>query len=194
MIYYFDERLAFSKARRQQWDEATLKKLFPECVSVQKTGVEMDRAGVDYVVTLRRGARLSVDAKARDVGCRRWWRAGPEVALEVWSVRPDGKYRTQRSKAKAGWTLDESKNVDLILFTFHPDDHEFAYTRPLPLLREAFRRNCKAWSAAYKTDVQDSGEWESECVFVPLQVVDEAITAVARVRLVVPSQFMDNAS
>lgn len=194
MIYYFDERLAFSKARRQQWDEATLKELFPKSVSVEKTGVELDRAGVDYVVTLRRGARLSVDAKARDVGCQRWWRSGPEVALEVWSVKPGGKYQTPRSRAKAGWTLDESKNVDLILFTFHPDDHEFAYARPLPLLREAFRRNLSDWSAAYKTDVQDSGRWESECVFVPLRVVDEAIATLACVRLVAPSELVDDAS
>lgn len=194
MIYYFGERLAFSKARRQQWDEATLQELFPKCVGVEKTGVEMDRAGVDYVVTLRRGARLSVDAKARDVGCRRWWRSGPEIALEVWSVKPGGKYQTPPGRAKTGWTLDESKNVDLILFTFHPDDHEFAYARPLPLLREAFRRNLRAWGAVYKTDIQDSGKWESECVFVPLRVVDAAITAVARVRLVVPPEFVDNAS
>lgn len=194
MIHYFDERLAFSKALRQQCDEATLKDLFPKCVSVEKTGVEMDRAGVDYVVTLRRGARLSVDAKARDVGCQRWWRSGPEVALEVWSVKPGGKYQMPPGRAKAGWTLDESKSVDLILFTFHPNDHEFAYARPLSLLREAFRRNLGDWSAAYKTGVQDSGGWESECVFVPLCVVDEAITAAACARLVAPSESVDNAS
>lgn len=187
MIYDFDERLKFSKALRRESDEATLKVLFPTCLHVVKTDTEMDRAGVDYVVTLRRDARLLVDAKARDLGCSKWWKAGPEVALEVWSVAPGGRYNTPEHKAKAGWTLDESKNVDLILFTFHPDDHEFAYVRPLPLLREAFRRNYHAWTAAYKTDTQDSRRWQSRCVFVPLGVVDDAIAAVSRTQLVAPA-------
>lgn len=188
-VYDFDERLAFSKALRQESDEATLRVLFPRCVSVVKTDTDMDRMGVDYIVTLRRGARLLVDAKARDAGCSYWWKPGcPEVALESWSVMPGEKYHVPKDRAKVGWTLDESKDVDLILFTFHPRDHQFAYVRPLPLLREAFRRNFTAWLAAYKTDIQDSRRWQSECVFVPLPIVDQAIAAVSRTQLVVPVQ------
>lgn len=185
--YDFAERLAFSKALRQQSDEATLKVLFPQCVSVAKTDTDTDRMGVDYVVTLRRGARLLVDAKARDSGCCRYWRSGPEVALETWSVRPGGKYAMPQHKAKVGWTLDESKDVDLILFTFHPDDHKFAYVRPLPLLRQAFHHNYLPWLERFKVDVQDSREWESACVFVPLRIVDQAIADVSKTQLVIPA-------
>jgi hypothetical protein len=180
MTYDFDERLAFSKARRQDSDIDTLRAMFPTCLSVTKTSEAEDRAGTDYVVQLRRGARLLVDAKARDRGCRQYWKAGPEVALEIWSVKPGGKYG--RRCGVTGWTLDESKEIDLILFTFDPADHAFAYVRPLPLLRETFRRNYGDWITTYKSDTQDSAYWESQCLFVPLVVVDQAIEAMSRRR------------
>lgn len=178
MTYDFDERLLWSKGRRQGSDIDTLRAMFPTCLSVTKTSEAEDRAGTDYVIELRRGARLKVDAKARDKGCRQYWKAGPEVALEVWSVKPGGKYGIR--KPAVGWTLDESKEIDLILFTFDPADHQFAYVRPLPLLRETFRRNYSDWRMSYKSDTQDSYRWESECVFVPLVVVDMAIEAMSR--------------
>jgi hypothetical protein len=178
--YDFDERLAFSKARRQDSDIDTLRAMFPTCLSVTKTGEAEDRAGTDYIVELRRGAQLKIDAKARDRGCRQFWKAGPELALEVWSVKPGGGYNVPKDRAKVGWTLDESKEIDLILFTFDPQDHIFAYVRPLPLLRETFRRNYGDWRKAYKSDTQDSRSWESECIFVPLVIVDQAIEAMSR--------------
>lgn len=182
MSYNFDERLAFSKGRLQESDEATLRLMFPECESVEKTDEDLDRAGVDYIVTLRRGAVVRVDAKTRSQGCSRWWVNGqPEVPMEIWSVRPGGKYGTPREAAKVGWTLDESKDVDLILFTFNPADHEYAYVRSFPLLRETFRRHFHRWST-YKHDVQDSYRWESECRFVPLDVVDAAMYETSRIR------------
>lgn len=191
-VYDFDERMAFSKAVRQESDLATLRLMFPACIDVRKTGRAEDVGGVDYVVSLRRGGALAVDGKARDAGCSRWWRNGaPEVALEIWNVRPGGSYATPPSRQKTGWTLDESRNVDLILFTFHPSDHPFAYVRPLPLLRESLRRNFGTWRDRYRSDIQKSSRqerdgvlrWESECVFVPLAVVDQAISDASRARL-----------
>jgi hypothetical protein len=182
--YDFSERLAWSKARRQDSDLETLRAMFPKAASVTKTSIDEDRAGTDYVVELRRGALLRVDAKARDRGSRQWWKAGPEVALETWSVMPGGKYETPDSRRRVGWALDESKEIDLILYTFDPDEHEFAYVRPFPLIRETFRRNCREWRAQYKTAPQDNGAWryESECMFVPLVVLDQAIEAMSRRR------------
>lgn len=182
MSYNFDERLAFSKGRVQESDEATLRGMFPESVSVEKTSADLDRAGVDYIVTLRRGGIVRVDAKTRSRGCRRWWQDGqPEVPMEIYSVRPGGKYNIHPQAAKVGWTLDESKDVDLILFTFHPSDHEYAYARSFPLLRETFRRYFYRWRI-YKHDIQDSERWESECRFVPLDVVDAAMYETSRIR------------
>lgn len=189
MRYDFFEQMAFSKGRRQESDIDTLQAMFPSSVSVIKTDEEQDRAGTDYVITLRRGARLMVDAKSRAGGCSRFWRHGPEVALEMWSVLPGGKYGIPDGEARVGWTLDESKEIDLILFTFDPDDHVFAYVRPFPLLREAFRRNYRDWRREHKAAPQDNvsprgSYYQSECVFVPLLIVDQAIEAVSRKRVV----------
>ncbi len=182
--YSFREQLARSKARRQDSDIDTLRLMFPRSARVSKTTAAEDRAGVDYHIILRRGARLLVDAKSREQGCARWWNGSPELALEIWSVKPGGLYRTPPAQQKTGWTLDESSDVDLILFTFDGADHEYAYVRSLPLLREVFRRHAREWQARYKTDIQCSRygnlRWQSECVFVPLPVVDDAIRQVSR--------------
>lgn len=182
--YDFPERLAWSKARRQESDIDTLRAMFPKAVSVTKTGEDEDRAGTDYLIELRRGAVLRVDAKARDKGSRQWWKGGPEVALELWSVMPGGKYKTPSGRCVVGWALDESKEIDLILYTFDPAEHEFAYVRPFSLIRETFRRNCQEWREQYKTAPQDNAKrrYESECMFVPLVVLDQAIEAMSRRR------------
>lgn len=180
----FYEDLATSKAQRQESDIDTLKSMFPTCAGIAKTSQAEDKAGTDYVITLRRGARLKVDAKSRNPGCRQFWKAGPEVALEVWAVMPGGRFNTPHEKRKTGWTLDESKEIDLILFTFDPADHQFAYVRALPLLRETFRRNYGEWYAEYRHELQTTRMgslfYQSECLFVPLVIVDQAIEAMSR--------------
>jgi hypothetical protein len=149
--------------------------MIPRCQQVTKTDTDQDRQGVDYIAHLRGGDQLFVDAKARDKGASRYWRAGPELALEVWSVRPCGT-----SPGVLGWTLTDAKHVDLILFTFDPIDSDDAFLISFPLLRAAFLRNGKAWQARFKTGFQDSGSWESECLFVPIDVVIGAINGVSR--------------
>lgn len=182
--FYAD--LAFSKAARQDSDIETLRAMFPRAAAVVKTDAARDRAGTDYVVRLRRGAEVLVDAKARRAGCSRYWRAGPEVALERWNVMPGGIFGTPREVARTGWALDEGKDSDLILFTFDCTDHPFAYARSFPLLREAFRRNCGSWFGEFFHDRQSSvkggAPYQSECVFVPLSVLDDAIGVVSAMR------------
>src|SRR6266851_1328361 len=118
MNYDFDKCLALSKAEpRQATDIATLRLMFPAAVNIDKTAEAEDRMGVDYVITLRRGGTITVDAKTRTTGCSMWWECGEsgervnrccscfglcdplqEVALEFWNVKP----------VRVGWTLDES--------------------------------------------------------------------------------------
>jgi len=178
VIHQFGELLAFSRAARGRADVDALRALFPGCVRVATATDEMDRAGVDYVVELRGGAQVYVDAKARRAGCSRFWGDGPELALEVWSVMPgpgvDGK---------VGWTLNESTNVDYILFTFDPADCGEAYLFAFQLLRLAFRGHFPQWRRAYREDVQDSGGWRSMAVYVPLAAVQEAVAEVSRLQL-----------
>lgn len=175
-VYSFDTMLAYSRGVRERTDLDTIAALIDGCKDVAKTDVATDRAGVDYVATLRGGAQVFIDAKARTPGCSRFWRYVPELALEVWSVRPES-----HQPGKVGWTLSEASIVHYVLFTFDPSDTKEVFLYPFQLLRMAFRRNLKAWrDKGYKTDIQSSGAWRSECLFVPESVVWDGLYSAMR--------------
>lgn len=177
--YSFAEMLEYSRGVREQTDALTIQSMIDGCTQVVKTGLVDDKAGVDYVATLRNGATILIDAKTRTAGCSKYWRQGPELALEKWSVMPDGKYSTPLVRSKTGWTLCESKSVDYILFTFDPSDSAEVFLYPYQLLRMTFRRMLPQWWQTYKKDIQESHKdmqsWESQCVFVPESTVWQAL-------------------
>lgn len=175
MIHDFDAKLNFSLGEREKFDLDTLKRVITGCVRVEKTDKETDKAGVDYIATLRRGAQVLIDAKAREKGASRYWKNGePELALEKWNVCP-----TATCQGKTGWTLNESSNVDLILYTFDPEDSREFYLIPFQQLRMAFVKNIWEWQARYCVKRQSSRQtthsWQSEAVFVPASVVIKAV-------------------
>jgi hypothetical protein len=172
----FARKLAYSQGFRLENDLETIRKLIDGCAEVRKTNGTVDRTGVDYIATLRGGATIGIDAKTRELGCSEFWQHGePEFAPEIWSVRPGGKYQIPRERARPGWTLDEAKATDYIFCTFDPADTERVYLLPFQLYRMAFRRNVSVWRDYYKKAIQDSGSWESMCVFVPASIVLNAI-------------------
>lgn len=173
---HFERDLRWSRGRTEQRDIAMLWRLFGDsCVRVTKTDVAMDKAGVDYIVTLRRGAEVYVDAKARKPGASRYWRYGePDLQLESYSVVP----MPGVPNGKPGWTLDEARNVDLILFSYDARDTDEVYIVSAHLLRMAFRRNYHVWRGQFPVHRQDSGRWQSECFFVPRSVVAAAVNDV----------------
>jgi len=186
-MHAFDVKLAFSRGQRELTDMETLRTLIPGCVSVIKTPTETDKTGVDYIASLRRGAEIWIDAKTRELGASRFWRNGPELALEIWSVRPNGKYSTPREQAKVGWTLCEANQVDMILYTFDASDSEDVFLVPFQHLRMAFQQNFSEWSVRYHRKNQDSFQWESQCIFVPADIVLKAIDSIIRCRRSVPA-------
>jgi len=173
--YGFAERLAFSKSITSITPTEIVMDMLPGCVSISGTDLALDKRGVDYVATLRRGAEVLVDMKARKMGCSRFWRSGPELALETWSVVPG-----VRQAGKVGWTLDEGKITDYTLHVFDPSDTTLAYLLPFQLLRVAFRLRFRDWYSAYKHATQNSGRWQSECIFVPADVVLSEVEGVMR--------------
>jgi len=178
--YGFWDNLTFSQGRSQSTDLQTIRSAIDGCVAVHKTGTEEDRNGVDYRAVLRGGAEVTIDAKTRRKGCSQYWTNGtPEVALEKWSVVPNNG-----TSGETGWTLCESKEVDLIFFKFHPDDCTSTFLFSYQLLRIAFRNYCNTWYEMFKVDRQRSRRgrqsWYSECVFVPVPTVERAIRDVRR--------------
>ena len=180
LIYSFEDKLAFSKGRREVTALDTIMAMIPGCIEVQVTEKEQDLKGIDLVATLRRGAKLNIDRKDRDAGAARWWANGPELALEKWSVKPEGRYKIPWTRAKAGWTLSERNETDLIFFQFDPSETDECFLVSFQLLRMAFIRFIDEWYAKYKVGIEDSGWWESECVFVPAMVTLDAMKQVSQ--------------
>ncbi len=189
MNYGFDDRLAFSRGTAELRDIDTIKAMLPGCVEVEKTDGDVDRQGTDYLAYMRRGDVLKIDAKTRDKRAASYWRNGPEVALEVWSVCPGGRFDTPASQARAGWTLTTAKHVDLILYTFDPEACLDVFLMSFPLLRAAFHHNFQEWTKRYtlykQTSFHGNRRWESECIFVPVDVVFDGINRSSRGRLVI---------
>ena len=183
MIHNFSDYLTWSKGALGPEDKLTIKAMLPGCVTVEPSSELLDKAGVDYVAQLRKGAQVLVDCKTRRIGCSRFWKTGPELALESWSVAPNGKYRTPETRAKTGWTLCEHKTVDLILFKFDPEDSRDVFLVCFQLLRVAFKRNFSTWKSSFKCDTQDNGNFESQAVFVPAETVLKAIDECSRGKL-----------
>lgn len=191
-ITSFFGKLNTSNARHDDY-VSILMALIDGAVDVARADLETDKSGVDYIVTLRRGGIVTVDVKCREQGASKYWKMylgkkEPELALEVWSVRPFGRFSIPLHSARVGWALCESKNVDLILFVFHPQDSAEVVLVGYQHLRIAFRRNYYRWKLDYKTASQTtlSGQhgWQSEAVFVPASVVISAIADISRQNII----------
>jgi len=166
----FYRKLEYSRGEREKNDIDILRRIIPQCVSVEKTGIEEDKAGVDYVAILKCGAKIRIDAKTREKGCSKWWKHGePEIALEKASVIKGGKM------VKIGWTLDTKKEVDEILYTFDIEDSDRIYRLPFQILRTVFWNHGKEWQEKYGLKYQDSGGWKSSAIFIPISEVINAI-------------------
>lgn len=177
MAYDFYERLKISMESLQlETDRKTLENYFPDVRSVRKSDIEDDKSGIDYIVTLQSGVEIGVDVKTRDKGCGKFWRNGPELALETWSQKWP-KY-SQRGNV-VGWTVDSTKKCQYIMFKFDRADSETVYIMPFQQLNKAFRRNMRTWYRAFKHDEQRqrTAAYVSECIFVPANIVIDAVTA-----------------
>jgi hypothetical protein len=166
----------FGFTEQYRWSEGTqvyggihkiLLEHIPGAERIEKAGKEDDKRGTDYWVYRKGIARpLSVDVKSR--------RDDPihsfgqdDLALEKWSVV---------ELEKVGWTVDDSKETDFILWFFRPTKR-FVLLPFLQLLAVT-KEHMPTWEKEWKVGRQssDNQRWHSMCVFVPRKVVLDAIT------------------
>ena len=159
----------FSLGEREKFDMYLLRKAISKCIKVEKTTDELDRKGIDYIATLSGGALVYIDAKTRRRV--RLVNGYPELALEMWSVKPQNG-----NTGKIGWTLNTESNTDMILYTFPKDQWKYFYLIPFQFLRMAFQTHGKEWFKIYGSRVQENGLWKSECMFVPANIVLDAVS------------------
>ena len=167
MTHDFKQKLEYSLGERKNFDIDLLKKCFAKCISIQKTDIEADKNGIDYIATLTNGATINIDAKTREKGASKFWKYDePELALEVWSIEPSNTY-----PGKIGWTLDNSTLVDYILYTFDKSDSDKFFLLPFQILRTVFYNKGKEWTTKYGTKKQTNSNWTSKAIFVPASVI-----------------------
>lgn len=197
---HFADCFAFAEARSAGIDTAAIRGMIPGCTQVSRASRSQDLKGIDYIAELESGVKLAIDAKARSAGCRKFWRRTrggdrePDVHLETWSVIPGSAVPDDQPEGSIGWTLDSGKRTDLVLYTFDPADCDRCYLFGFQHLRAAFVRFRAEWMLEYHSARQhscDNGrEWRSECVFVPVTVVQRAIQSVSvgRPSVLLPAQ------
>jgi hypothetical protein len=161
--YDFAERLEWSEGFLDGGIARVLQDRIPGCYSVEKASEAGDRAGTDYWALRHELPSLSIDVKVRSTD----WavRGEDDLALETWSVV--GK--------KPGWTRDDGKRTDYVLW-YWTDTGRFVLIS-FPALCRVFGRYWSEWREQFKSARQQSGGWQSECVFVPRELVLEKLKA-----------------
>lgn len=164
--YGFHERLAWSDGFATNSVDVfsrILKARIPGCYDVTKADLQNDRNGTDYFAWRTDTLPLSIDVKVRSEDYA--VRGQDDLALETWSIYP----------TKIGWTRDAKKQTDFILW-YWTTTGRFALV-PFPPLCAVFQLHWQEWLETYGGHGQNSGTWESECVFVPRVLVYDRITA-----------------
>jgi len=166
--YSFDRQLQMSQAAASGRDVAAiLMQAIPGAVAVYRAHRSNDRHGTDYWVEHIRGDHLSVDLKLRAEDWAAKAEPADDLALETWSVV---------EQQRIGWTRDATKRTDYVLWLWQ-DTGRWCLV-PFAMLCGVFQEHWQAWAAQYGTREQftpEFGGYHSQCVFVPREVVWEAI-------------------
>jgi hypothetical protein len=165
----FSAQLIMSQGHATNADVGkVLMQIIPGALNVHLAAKANDRMGVDWWVEMPNARHLAVDVKVR----KEDWAAKPnpedDLALETWSVV---------EAAKVGWTRDEQKRCDYVLW-FWQDTRRYCLV-PFPMLCRVMNTHWQSWSRQYKTARQRTtgagGAYQSECVYVPRKTVWRAI-------------------
>lgn len=167
--YRFGERLAMSCGHSTSVDVSrVLLDLIPGALQAHQAGKANDKAGVDWWVEMSSARHLAVDAKVRESDWRAKHPDKDDLALETWSVVESGKI---------GWTRDESKRCDFILWLWKDTGRHCLIS--FPMLCKAFQTHWQEWAIRYGTSRQRTpsvaGGYHSECVFVPRREIWKSI-------------------
>ena len=139
---------------------------FPYALSVYQSDETADRKGCDYwVEQLAWGTNrlLAIDAKVRRIDFLEA-NGQDDLCLELWS---------NYERGKVGWTLKQYAITDYILW-YWVNTNRFELI-PFKPLRSAFQKHLDSWLLTYKTKKHKTSNYTSECIFVPRQIVLQAV-------------------
>lgn len=140
-------------------------------VAIRKATMAEDKAGADFIVRMAVGRAQGVDAKVRREDWRKKNPKWDDVALETWScIEPP----------VIGWVEENGKHTDYFLHYWIETERALLFR--VPELRQVWRENKEAWkkyrhAKQYSYNRFTKAKWESECVFVPRVMIEQAIWA-----------------
>lgn len=143
-----------------------IKNRIPGCIEIERADLDNDRDGTDYFIYRHGNEALRLDLKLRDTDFA--LQGQDDLALETWSVIPDGT-----TQGKVGWSRDETKNSDFILWYWQDTGRFFLVS--FPALCSVFSRFWELWASRYKIARQQSESWQSECMYVPREIIIKAL-------------------
>lgn len=155
--YDFYEQLLFSNGTHTKNNiYEIIKNNIPNIVDVKKANNIDDRNGTDYWAIRNNLPSLSIDTKIMKLDPMTFKNPNDVIPLETYSVI---------ESKKPGWTRDETKRTDYILW-FWVATKRWCII-PFPLLCMIFQEKWQLWRKQFRVAFQSSGAWKSECVFVP---------------------------
>ena len=180
MTYDFQEQLAFSHGI--DCHAGIMRHLIDSVAGASrmvKATENEDRSGTDYWIERRNGRSLSVDFKHRSFCPIE--RFGPEyddVCIETCSVfrGPNRPPFVEGQRVKVGWTLNEMKRTDFIVYTWPASDGKRRFwVVPFPQLCRTAQKHADDWASRYhERSTPNPGYWTLN-VYVPRSVVRDAM-------------------
>lgn len=157
----FDFHQQKAMSERPAIDAAVRKAIraqFPDVLAIHKAHLENDKRGIDYWLEFAGGKMETLDVKVRqkDFSLRG---DKDNICLELTS---------DEGRGKPGWTLDEAKLTDWVLFYW--EDSGRAEIYPARMVRGALQAKRTEWEATKKTAGQvtrtDVRDYMSRSIFV----------------------------
>lgn len=150
----------------------------PASTSVSRANTKADRQGTDYWINRKHGLKpISVDVKHR--GFDPIERFGSDDAcIETTSVYTgeDREPWQNEYRAKPGWTLNESKQTDLIIYTWPTASNARRFwILYFPILLRATQLNWKYWAYLYKERPAHNKNYLTLSIYPPRNVIAQAM-------------------
>lgn len=156
VVHSFADSLERSYAWSEQLDEVYWR-CFPHLAQIEAvTDVELQKQGVDKILTLTNGKQIYIDEKARDVDYG-------DFLLEEYSV--------EESKT-VGW-LGRDKLTDYVVYVVKPARR--AYFLPFLLLQRAWCRYYGEWAKQYRVPSADNGAYHTSNLAIPKRVLFDGL-------------------
>lgn len=161
--------------------EELLLRMIPGSVTVKRATNKEDREGTDLWILRRKLPAVSVDLKVRTFDPIERF-GSDDACIETTSVY-SGKHSPpweDRFREKVGWTLNETKRTDLVLYTWPTKNGLRFWAMYFPWLCVAAKKHWRHWVEKYKERPAKNKGYLTLNVYPPRKEIAQAVGNVMR--------------